>query len=337
MKNKFWVSIVTALVVVIGLACVACKQNASSSLPLAVQGKPVKIGVIVYPGYGPLFIAKEKGFFDKEGVKVEISVLGDASSLISSFASNDVQFSICSPDATLLFAEAGVDFKEIWAMDIGYGSDGLLVKNDVNSVSDLKGKPVYLYMGTPSHFLLRSMAIQAGLKAGDISLIQMDPDQIGAAFMAGKIDYGMSWEPWLSKASARKDGKTLFTSKDKPGIILDTFAVRTDFLNAHRDQVKAIMRAWFDSIEFLKTNSKEAHEIMARNFHMPIEELETQLTTVKFLSYQESLAKFSKDTDLNVFQLAEMAAKIFKEDGVLKKDVHPESLVDGSLLKELHP
>ena len=298
--------------------------------------EPLKVGVIVYPGFAPFFVAEEKGFFEKEDVNAEVVLINDPNQAISLLESNQVQLLFSSADFTAIISDAGVDMKEIFASDIGYGSDGLLVKDDVNSISDLNGKTVYLGMGYPSHFLFRYLTKQAGLKNDDVTLIDMGADQVGAAFVVGQIDYGMSWEPWLSQASERKDGKILFSSKDEPGIITDTFVVRTGTLNSRNEDVKAVVRAWFDSIDFINSNPDEANSIMAKKMGLSVEDFEAQASTIKFLSYQENLDKFSKATQLNLYDLTNKAIEIYTEDGILQTEVSTENIIDSSVLNNLY-
>ncbi len=301
-----------------------------------INSEPIKIGVIVYPGFAPFFIADEKGYFEKEGVNAKIVLISDPNQAIPLLESNEVQLLFSSADFTTIIADAGVDAKEIFASDIGYGSDGLLVKNDVNNISDLKGKTIYLGMGYPSHFLFRYLTKQAGLKNDDVTLIDMGADQVGAAFVARQIDYGMSWEPWLSQASERKDGKLLFSSKDEPGIITDTFVVRTDTLNSRNEDVKAVVKAWFDSIKFINSNPDEANSIMAKNLGLSVEDFEAQASTIKFLTYQENLDKFNKEKPLNLYSLTDKAIEIYSEDGIIQSKPDVNKLIDPSILKELY-
>jgi len=191
-------------------------------------------------------------------------------------------------------------------------------------------------MGYPSHFLFRYLTKQAGLKNDDVTLIDMGADQVGAAFVAGQIDYGMSWEPWLSQASEREDGKLLFSSKDEPGIITDTFVIRTNTLNSRNEDVKAVVRAWFDSIDFINSNPSEANSIMAKNMGLSVADFEAQASTIKFLSYQENLNKFNKATSLNLYDLTDKAIEIYTEDGILQGEVSIENIIDSSVLNSLY-
>ena len=301
-----------------------------------ISQEPIKIGIIVYPGFAPFFVAEEKGFFTDQGVNVEIVLINDPNEGIPLLESNNVQMLFSSADFTPIVMDVGVDVKEIFATDIGYGSDGLLTKNDINSIQDLKGKTVYLGMGYPSHFFLRFLQKEAGMATNDISIIDMGADQVGAAFFAGNIDYGMSWEPWLSKAAEREDGKLLFSTKDYPGIITDTFIVRTDVLESRREAVKAVMRAWFDSIEFIESNSSEANKIMAKNLGLPVEDFEAMASTVKFLDYEENIAKFNKSNKFNIYELTKKAIEIYSEEGIIQSDINYESAIDSTILEELY-
>ncbi len=329
------ITIAIIAIVVVGLVAYF-GLTSNKPTQTTINPKSIKIGVIIYPGFAPFFIADEKGYFEKEGVNAEVVLISDPNQAIPLLESNEVQLLFSSADFTTIISDAGVDVKEIFASDIGYGSDGLLVKNDVNNISDLKGKTVYLGMGYPSHFLFRYLTKQAGLENDDVTLVDMGADQVGAAFVAGQIDYGMSWEPWLSQAAERKDGKLLFSSKDEPGIITDTFVVRTDTLNSRTEDVKAIVRAWFDSIKFINSSPSEANSIMAKNLGLSVEDFEAQVSTIKFLTHQENLDKFSKKTSLNLYDLTDKVIEIYSEDGIIQSKPDVDKLIDASLLKELY-
>ena len=298
--------------------------------------KPIRIGIINYPGFAPFYIAEEKGFFENQGVNAEVVLISDPNQAISLLESNDVQMLFSSADFTPIVKDAGVDVKEIFASDIGYGSDGLLVKNDVNSIEDLKGKTIYLGKGYPSHFLFRFLTEQAGFENGDVTIVDMGADQVGAAFFSKQIDYGMSWEPWLSKASERKDGRLFFSSKDIPGIITDTFIVRTDILESRNGDIKAVVRAWFDSIEFIESNPDEANKIMAKNLGLPVEDFKLQIKTVRFLDYNQNLEKFGTSSKLNIHELTKKAVEIYNEDGIITSEIDSNEIVDSTLLNELY-
>ena len=55
----------------------------------AVEKKPIKIGIDVFPGWGHIFIAQEKGYFEKNGVDVEIVLNEDYLTIQDQFTNNE--------------------------------------------------------------------------------------------------------------------------------------------------------------------------------------------------------------------------------------------------------
>jgi len=336
-NNKALVMVVILSIIIIAEIVFSLSRKGNQATHNSVSGeKPIKIGIVVYPGFAPFNLAKEKGFFAKEGVNAEIVQSTDPNQLLASLASGEIQMLTCSADCATLIADAKIEAVQIFSTDESYGADGIVVKNTINSLQDLKGKRVYLPMGFPGHFLLRTLAARAGLTNQDITIEQMDADQVGAAFVAGKIDAGVTWEPWLSKATERKDGKVLLTSKDAPGIIVDTVFVRKDLLAADREAVSAVTRAYFDAVEFWKSNPQEADAIMGQSIGIAPEEFAAQIALSKLSDYNFSLEKFERTKTGSVFDLTEQASKIYLEDGVIKSAVDADYVTDASILQNLY-
>ncbi len=343
MNKKIVISLIAILVVVSAVAAYVGNrqsgkvQNTSvSKIESKDSTKPIRVGIVIYPGFAPFNLAQEKGFFEKEGAKVEIVQSADPNQLMASLASGDIQMLTCSADCATLIADAKIPAKQIFSTDESYGADGIVAKDSISSIKDLKGKTLYLPLGFPGHFLVRSLAEQAGLSATDIKLEQMDADQVGAAFIAGKIDAGVTWEPWLSKASQRKDGKVLVTSKDQPGIIVDTVFARNELLDSRRDEVKAVARGYIDAVEYWKSNPADANAIMAQSLGETSEEFAAQMQVSKLADYDYNVAKFNQDKAGSVYQLTTQASKYYLADGVIKAPVDAVSVTDSSIIEELY-
>lgn len=302
----------------------------------APTGEEIKIGVAIYPGFAPFALAEEKGFFAEEGVNAEVVQIADVNQLVSALASDEVQILPCSVDCSALIADGGIDAPQVFITDESNGADGIVTTTDVESITDLKGKTVYLPLGFPSHFLLRVLAQQAGLTPADITIQDMGPDQVGAAFVAGQINAGVTWEPWLSRATERTNGKVLVSSADAPGIIVDTVFVRRDALQDQRGDVAAVIRAYYRAVEYWKNNPEEANEIMGASMGLSGAEFAEQVSLVKFADPQYTLDKFNRNKPGNVFELSQMASDFYLADGLTQGPVDPESVVDASLIQEIY-
>ena len=304
----------------------------SNQIP--AKGEPIKIGVVVYPSGGIFYIAQEKGLFAKYGVNAQpIEVSPDAA--IQLLASNQIQMLFLTSDFMPIVADAGVEAKQIFSPSISYGADGMVVTKNVQSFSDLKGKKIYLGFGFPSDFLFHYVAEKNGLASSDFDIVNLGPEDVGASFVSGKIDAGMTWEPWLSKTIERKDGKVLFTSKDYPGVITDIVMARTDLIQNRRTDVENVMRAFFEASDWWTKNTTAGNAIAAKAFSLTPEDFAPMRDTVKFNDLQANLEKFDKSKPLNVYDIVEQASAVYRQEGVIKANVSGDSMTDSSLLNDI--
>ena len=167
----------------------------------------------------------------------------------------------------------------------------------------------------------------------DFDVQNMAAGDAGAAFVAGKVDAAITWQPWLSKASKTDFGHTLMDSKATPGIIVDTFAMRKDFIQAHPDAVKGITAAWYDSIKFLKEHPDEAIDIIAKHLGEKPENVKSELQDVTFYDEAGNKQYFgTKENPGEFYKVAKMASDLWMELKLIEKPVAPEDVLDGSYL-----
>ncbi len=331
-----------SLLVFFGILCACTILGISIWTSIRVQPTPIpheepmRIGLVIYPGFGTFYIAEEKRFFEKAGVDVELVEL-DINSMIPALESGQVDLLIGSSDLMPIVGDAGVDAKQIFSTDISYGADGLLVTDDVHSLNDLKGKMVYLPFGFPSHFFFRVLQEESGMPFEDVTLVNTNPDEIGASFVAGKIEAGMTWEPWLSHVAERPGGTVLISSKERPGLITDIVMAPNEVIANRREDVKRVMRGFFDAVDWWNTHPEEGNAIVAKNFGMSIETFAPMRETIELSTLEANLHMFDPSMPYNVFDLANRAATIYAKDGVITTTPNADALTDASLLKELSP
>ncbi|MBI4812554.1 ABC transporter substrate-binding protein [Candidatus Falkowbacteria bacterium] len=323
---------VIAIIAVGLLAYFGLKLNKPTQT--TVNSEPIKVGIAVYPGFGTFYVAKEKEFFKKQGVNVEMVQLS-LDAMVPALESNQVQMLVGSTDMMPIIADAGIAAKQIFSTSISYGADGLVTTKNIQKISNLKDQKVYAAYGFPGHFFFRYLAAKSGLSNKDVELINLNSEEVGSSFVAGKINAGMTWEPWLSKASERTDGKVLVSSKDEPGIITDIVLARNDVVQNRREDVKRVMKGFFEAVNWWKNNSTEGNAIVAKNFNLTTEEFAPMMETVKLSNLQTNLDKFNKSKPLNVYELAEKTADIYLQDEVIKTKATGDAVTDSSLLNEI--
>ena len=167
----------------------------------------------------------------------------------------------------------------------------------------------------------------------DFDVQSMSAGDAGAAFVAGKVDAAITWQPWLSKASNTEFGYTLMDSKASPGVIVDTFAMRKDFLKAHPEVAQAIVDGWYEALEFIKTNEDEAIAIMAKRLGEKPEALKKEMADVKFYDEAGNKVYFgTKEQPGDFYKIVKMASDLWMEVKLIDKPVDAASVIDGSFL-----
>lgn len=330
---KKWLLILCSLMLLLALG--ACgNEKGSEASENGKSSEPLKVTLPTWTGYGPLFLAKEKGFFEKNGIDVELSIIEGLGERKAALAGGKIDGMATALDVQVTLAGADIPVQVVWLLDDSYGGDGILVKNEINDIKDLKGKQIAFEVGSTSQMLALTALEQGGLTEDDVTVVQMSAGDAGAAFAAGKVDAAVTWEPWLTKG-AEANGKVLLSTKDLPGIIIDTVAFREDVIKNRPEDVKAFVTAMGEAMDYWKDNKKEANEIMAKGLNIDVAEFEATETGLKFFAKEDNEKLFGTDSEKgSIYQSAENAIQFYKDQELLENDVKAEDVINGSFLQE---
>ncbi len=154
----------------------------------------------------------------------------------------------------------------------GATSGGALfvVKPGLTSAADLKGKKIATpQLGNTQDVALRTWLLGQGLTTdtkggGDVSIVPQDNALTLQAFETGAIDGAWLPEPWASRLVIEGHGTVLVNEADlwPQGQFATTILlVRTDFLAAHPDAIKALLRAEVQAAALIKSDPAQAETL----------------------------------------------------------------------------
>ncbi len=232
---------------------------------VAARAEPLLIAYAVWVGYGPLFIAKDKGFFDQEGLDVQMIRIAQGSYEDLSDGQVDVVANTVDAVASWAWRFDAEDRPVCFlALDNSVGGDGIVATNDIQGFADLEGKTVAFNEFSVSQFYLNVLLREAGLRAGDIEPVPMAAVDAAEAFMLGDVDAAVIWEPWLSQAAKTPHWKLLADSSERPGLIVDCLITKASTLEERKGDMRAVARAWAKAVDYYDAHPEEAIAIMAR-------------------------------------------------------------------------
>lgn len=136
-----------------------------------------------------------------------------------------------------------MDIKVVWIQDVIGKAETLVAKDPaVKKITDLKGKSIAVPFASTSHYSLLQALADAGMDpTKDVTLINLDPDKMPAAWAGGQIAAAWVWDPTLTELL--KTGHAVMSSEDtaqagKPTYDLE--AATTKLINGN----PAFLKMW---------------------------------------------------------------------------------------------
>jgi NitT/TauT family transport system substrate-binding protein len=244
--------------------------------------KRYRVGYNNWIGYIALFVAEEKGYFKDEGLAVEKKSFSAPGDGLKPLLAGDLDAHFTTVDSTIIAADkAPGKLKVVYLTDTSAGADAIVAKKEIKSVKDLKGKKVAATVGECNQLLLVKALEKAHLAESDINLTNMNPDDGGSAFAAGKLDAAVTWEPWISQVQADKKGHIIFSSKEVPNLILDCITISTQTATSKTAETKAFLRALNKANELVIKDPAGAAKLAAKAIEMKPDDVEKLLPKVK--------------------------------------------------------
>ena len=298
---------------------------------VSAEAETIKVAHATWVGFGPLYVAKEKGFFKEHGLDVDLIVMEETPLRFSALRGGQVDIVSTSPDAGLLYMKKPDDFKYVGMLDQSYGADGVVANKDLKTMADLKGHTVAVMKGSISEYWLNLLLLPTGVSEGELNTVDMTPGDAGAAFVAEKVDAAVTWEPWLSKAKATDHGHVIVDSTATPGALGDTLVMTTAYAKSHVKELKAFLAAWDEAVQYIRAHPEEGNEIMAKGvggWLKDPKDFGAVLQTVRFFDGKENQEFLGTKSAPGKFQdVMANAIKIWTDLGRLKVKVTPDDVL----------
>jgi NitT/TauT family transport system substrate-binding protein len=327
---------ITAILMIYLIACNNESEKAGEkpAAKASAEKTTFKIGLGPWIGFGPFYLAQEKGFFKEQNVAVELITVTGLAERNSALRSNRIQGLAAPVDYFVLSAGNGLPMQVVMAIDESTGGDGMVAKKSIKSIKDLKGKRIAFQRGLPSEFFTRVLLKENGISLNDLTYTDMETADAGAAFISNSLDAATVWEPWLSKALDKGDSYIIASTKDHPNLIVDCLAFTPETVKNSPDDVKKIIDALLKAIDYWKQHPAEANEIMAPHFEVDAKKYALILSGANFCDLQRNKSFFGDAVNKGlIYQTAQKASDIWLEAGVIKKEVASDEIINQSFLK----
>ncbi len=284
----------------------------------------MRIGTNVWPGYEPLYLARDLGYFDERSVKLIEHT--SASQVIRSFRNGELDAAALTLDEVLALAETGYDPRIILVMDISDGGDVVIGRAGIADMEQLKGKRIAVEASALGAYVLTRALEQSNMTLEEITVVETEYNRHEQQFNDQAVDAVVTFEPVRSRLLAQ-GGNLLFDSSQIPGEIVDVLVVRAEYLDKNPDRGRELVKHWFSALEHMEKHHDDAVSRIAKRLELSPEEVSTSYEGLILPKKQANHAYLVGTSGVPaLMDTAQRLSKVMKASRLLRKDVDARSL-----------
>ena len=247
--------IALAMTAVMTASMVAC---GSKKEEVQTEKTKLTVGVMGSIDAVPLVIAEQNGYFEEEGVDLDLQIFKAANDRDAALQAGELDGVLCDETAISIYQNSGIDMK---ITGITNGSWTLVAGKDsgITSLSDLKGKKVGISKNTMIEYLADDIALSNGLEVSDIEKVAIPamPARL-EALKNNQIDAAILPAPFNDTAVA--DGGVEITKIYNKDIMISVTAFLQEVIDKDANAIKGFYNAYNKAIEFINSNDISEYE-----------------------------------------------------------------------------
>jgi NitT/TauT family transport system substrate-binding protein len=325
-------------------------KGISTYKPMA--DRTVRFGINVWAGWSPIIFANNgfkpgKVWKSPSGkdFKLELVLIDDPIAMRDAYAAGNLHIGWATLDMVPLFLEglrkdSRVMPRIYQQIDWSNGGDGIVVRDAIKTMSDLRGKTVVLAQNSPSHFFVLNALINAGVQPAEVDFkFTQDAFQAAAAFNGDKrIAGAVSWAPDIYNLEKVKGNHLLVTTSTANKLIADVWFSRADFAKDNPDILEGLTRGIFDAMMDLKAQDakQKVAKLMSTGYSIPESDALGMLGDAHSTNYAENREFFLNQNNPTNFERTWTTAYfLYKKIGAVTEQTAFDQVMDFSILQKL--
>jgi NitT/TauT family transport system substrate-binding protein len=325
-------------------------KGISSYQPMA--DRTVRLAINVWAGWSPMIYANDgfkpgKAWKTPGGkdFKLELVLIDDPIAMRDAYAAGNIHIGWATLDMLPLFLEglrkdSRVMPRVFQQIDWSNGGDGIVVRESIKTMADLRGKTIVLAQNSPSHFFVLNALINAGVQPAEVNFkFTQDAFQAAAAFNADKSLAGVvSWAPDIYNLEKVKGNRILVTTSTANKLIADIWFARADFAKDNPDIMEGLVRGMFDAMVELKGQEAKQRvaKLMAAGYSIPETDALGMLGDAHSTNYAENRDFFLNQNNPTNFERTWATAYfLYKKINVVTEQTPFDQVMDFTIIQKL--
>ncbi|MGN6548780.1 MAG: ABC transporter substrate-binding protein [Pararhizobium sp.] len=247
----------------------ACTIALGTLAAPAEAADAITVGVIPIVDVAPIYLGKDKGFFEKQGIDLTLQLAQGGAAIVPGVLSGQYQFGFSNMTSLIIAQARGLDFEVVAAGDSSTGVEGkdfsaVVVPKDspIQSAKDLAGRSVAV--NTLKN--IGDTSVRAAIRAdgGDpssVKFVELGFPDMPAAVANKRVDAAWVVEPFVT--IARSQGARVVSWNfvaTAPHMMIAAYFTSSQYAKAHPDIVKRFRTAMIQSLDYASKHPDEARK-----------------------------------------------------------------------------
>lgn len=252
-------------ITVVGLF-IAVTMNARKGGKISQPSERLTFAVAALVDSAPVLIAQQQGFFEQEGVKVEIRTYQSGRDALAAMLRSEAHMATVADLPACLAMIEGTDIRLIATISRSGKENSIVARKDrgIASPAQMRGKAIGVIPGTTSEFLLDEVLIMHGIPRNALTMVDLKPEESVDALLSGRIDAVSSWHPQTAYLLKRLGSNGIRFCGDETYQMYWNVVARKDFITGHKDAIRKAVRALDRANAHLRDNTAAAQEMVAK-------------------------------------------------------------------------
>jgi NitT/TauT family transport system substrate-binding protein len=280
-----------------------------------------------------LWTGMDKGFFDKQGLDLELRPFDTGFELFQALTGGDLDV-LTAGGAISNFPARGQG-KVFLINDIEVATAQLWVRGDqgIKTFTDLKGKRIATATGTTAHVFLDKALRANKVDPKDVEVVNQTMPAAVASFISGAVPAVALWVPFnvtvrdkVSDAIKLADASAYYPQ----AAVISGWAAANDYYEPNKEMLAKLIEAWAEANDTIVENSKDAIEALQKNHYSqtPLADINEQFMAQKMFPSRDWKRLYSDGTVVNWLQ---QSTDFFMTDAGIKNFTPASQYFDPTL------
>ncbi len=226
-------------------------------------------------------------------------------------------------------------------VDWSNGGDGIVARDSIKNVSDLRGKKIVMAQNSPSQYFALNMLVAGGVQPSEVDMMFTNTAfEAARAFEVQKdISACVSWAPDIYNLSDVQGNKMLVSTATANKLIADVWFARADFAKDHPEICEGLVRGIFDAMADLKRqeNKQKCAALMGDGYDIPASECLAMFGDAYSTNWADNYQFFiNRNNPTNFERVWNQAYYLYKRIGAIsEKKVPFDQVMDFSIIQKL--